>query len=36
MYSNPSEAKLKGGIFVEPQIRKMLTSKEVEESMSDV
>ena len=36
MFPNLSEAKLKGGIFVGPQIRKMLASKKLEESMSDV
>jgi len=36
MFPNLSKAKLKVGIFVGPQIRKMLSSKELEESMSDL
>ena len=35
MLPNFSEAKLKSGIFAEPQIRKILALKELEESISD-
>ena len=31
-----SEAKVKGGIFVGPQTRRMLASEELEEQMSDL
>jgi len=36
MFPNLSKAKLKVGIFVGHQIRKILSSKELEESMSDL
>jgi len=36
MFPNLSKAKLKGSVFVGPQIRKMLASKELEESMFDL
>ena len=35
-FPNLSKAKLEVGIFVGPQIRKLLASKELEESMSDL
>ena len=35
MFPSISGAKVKGGIFVEPQIRRMLASEELEEQMSD-
>ena len=34
MFSQSSEAKIKGGIFVGPQIRKMPGSKELEDTMT--
>ena len=36
MFLRISEAKFKGGIFVGPQIRKMLASEELEEQRSDL
>ena len=36
MFPSISEAKIKGGIFVGPQIRRMMVSKEMEEQMSDL
>ena len=36
MFPSISEAKVKGGIFVGPQIRRMLASEELEEKMSDL
>ena len=36
MFPSISEVKVNGGIFVRPQIRKMLASKELEEQMSDL
>ena len=36
MFPSLSEAKVKGGIFVGPQIRRMLASEELEEQMSDL
>ena len=36
MFPSISEAKVKGGIFVGPQIRRMLASKELEKQMSDL
>ena len=35
MFPNISEKKVKGGIFVGPQIRRMLAAEELEEQMSD-
>ena len=35
MFPSISEAKFKGGIFVGPQIRRMLASEKLEEQMSD-
>ena len=36
MFPSISEAKIKGGIFVGPQIKKILASEELEEQMSDL
>ena len=36
MFPSIFEAKVKGGIFVGPQIRRLLTSEELEEQMSDL
>ena len=36
MFPSISEAKVKGGIFVGPQIRRMLASEDLEEQMSDL
>ena len=36
MFRSISEAKAKGGIFVRPQLRKMLASEKLEEQMSDL
>ena len=36
MFPSISKAKVKGGIFVEPQIRRMLASEELEKQMSDL
>ena len=36
MFSSISKAKVKGGIFMGPQIRRMLVSEELEEQMSDI
>ena len=36
MFPSISEAKVKGGIFVRPQIRRMLASEELEEQLSDL
>ena len=36
MFPSISEAKVKGGIFVAAQIRRMLASEELEEQMSDL
>ena len=36
MFPSISEAKVKGGIFVGPQIRRMLAFEELEEQMSDL
>ena len=36
MFPKLSEAKVKGGIFIGPQIRRMLASEELEDKMSSV
>ena len=36
MFPSISEAKVNGGIFVGPQIRRMLASEELDEQMSDL
>ena len=36
MFPNLSEAKVKGGIFIGPQIRQVLASEELENKMSSV
>ena len=36
MFPSISEAKFKGGIFVGPQMKRMLASEELEEDMSDL